>query len=375
MLTGDQWKGVGDFARAVDGEVVTSFASGTGVRDAAGVWQPDQARSLLEFSKANDVPVVAAELVNEPSIPLGVPAGYDAAAFGRDFTTFKEMVDDVMPDLRIVGPGAVEDVTPIILKGPAIPAEDMFKAADGDFDVVSYHFYPKVSERCGSKEGPEVALTQEFLSRIEPDKDFYEGLRDQYQPDAPMWVTEIAQAACGGDRWASTYRDVIRYVDSNGRLATGDGDAMFHNTLAASDYALLDEDGLVPRPNYWAAVLWHRLMGPAVLDVAHHPAPDLSVYAHCTPGAEDPSVTYAVVNSSETEARTVATGSGSAEVYLLTSDSLDSGSISLNGTVLAAADDGTLPPMEAEKATGSVEVPPASVAFVVEPTDVRACSR
>jgi len=31
--------------------------------------------------------------------------------------------------------------------------------------------------------------------------------------------------------------------------------------------------------------------------------------------------------------------------------------------------------MEAEKATGSVEVPPASVAFVVEPTDVRACSR
>ena len=45
------------------------------------------------------------------------------------------------------------------------------------------------------------------------------------------------------------------------------------------------------------------------------------------------------------------------------------------GTVLAAADDGTLPPMEAEKATGSVEVPPASVAFVVEPTDVRACSR
>lgn len=375
VLTGDQWKGVGDFARAVDGEVVTSFASGKGVRDAAGVWQPDQARSLLEFSKANDVPVVAAELVNEPSIPLGVPAGYDAAAFGRDFTTFKEMVDDVMPDLRIVGPGAVEDVTPIILKGPAIPAEDMFKAADGDFDVVSYHFYPKVSERCGSKEGPEVALTQEFLSRIETDKDFYEGLRDQYQPDAPMWVTEIAQAACGGDRWASTYRDVIRYVDSNGRLATGDGDAMFHNTLAASDYALLDEDGLVPRPNYWAAVLWHRLMGPAVLDVAHHPAPDLSVYAHCTPGAEDPSVTYAVVNSSETETRTVATGSGSAEVYLLTSDSLDSGSISLNGTVLAAADDGTLPPMEAEKATGSVEVPPASVAFVVEPTDVRACSR
>jgi hypothetical protein len=29
---------------------------------------------------------------------------------------------------------------------------------------------------------------------------------------------------------------------------------------------LLDENTLAPRPNYWAALLWRRLMGTTVLD-------------------------------------------------------------------------------------------------------------
>lgn len=373
VLTGAQWKGVGAFAKAVDGEVVTSFASSPGARDQSGAWRPDQAEELLRFSTANGVPVVAAELFNEPSLPIGFPAGYDAGAFARDFSTFTTMVRRVAPKLKVVGPGAVEDVTPIITE-PTIHAPDMFAAAKGRFDVVSYHFYPKVSARCGSTEGPEVALTQAFLSRVEVDKAYYEQLRDADDPGAPMWVTETAQAACGGDRWASQYRDVIRYVDSLGRLATGDGDAVFHNTLAASDYGLLDEDGFVPRPDYWAAVLWRRLMGPKVLAVPnHHPVEDLSVYAHCDASGRNGGVTFAVVNASSTTARTVATRSGRAEVHLLGSTSLDSSAISSNGTVLAAANDGSLPDLPAATARGAITVPPAGVAFVSDPTPDPAC--
>jgi hypothetical protein len=375
VLTTDQWKGVGAFADAVDGEIVTSFASNTGVRDAQGVWLDDQARAVLQFSLDNDVPVVAAEFYNEPSLNIGVPAGYDAASFARDFAVFEAMVDEVMPDLDIVGPGAVEDVTPLVFDPPPIAATDLLDAVGSSFDVFSYHFYPKVSERCGSTEGPEIALTQEFLTRVEADQAYYEGLRDTYIPDAPMWVTETAQAGCGGDRWAATYLDVIRYVDELGRLADGDGDVVFHNTLAASDYGLIDEEGFEPRPDYWAAVLWARLMGPTVLVVEDDAGtPDLSVYAHCTANAGEPSVTYAVVNSSATEGRTVATSSGGATVYLLTGESLEGETISLNGTVLVAAEDGTLPPIEGEVTTGAVTVPPASVAFVVEPTDAPACA-
>jgi hypothetical protein len=373
VLTTEQWRGVGDFAEAVDGEVVTSFASNTGVRDAGGVWQPEQARALLEFSLANDIPLAAVEFFNEPSLPVGVPGGYDAEAYARDFAIFDELVSEVVPDMLVVGPGAVDDTTPLVIE-PSIAATDMLDATSESLDVFGYHFYPKVSERCGSAEGPEIALTEDYLSRVEVDQQYYEDLRDTYMPEAPMWIGETAQAACGGDRWAAQYLDVIRYVDTLGRLADGAGDVVFHNTLAASDYGLLDEEGFEPRPNYWAAVLWQRLMGAEVLSVEDGSGTDdLSVYAHCTADGSG-SATYAVVNSSEVESRSVATGSGGATVYLLTADDLTGTDVELNGGVLEAEEDGTLPSLDGRAANGALEVPPASVAFVVDEAETAACT-
>ena len=34
-----------------------------------------------------------------------------------------------------------------------------------------------------------------------------------------MWLTETAEAACGGNPWASTFLDTFRYLDQLGRLA------------------------------------------------------------------------------------------------------------------------------------------------------------
>lgn len=368
VLTTAQWDGVGEFAKAVDGEVVTSFAVNAGNRDANGVWNDAQARALLEYSLAEEVPVVAAEFYNEPSLTIGVPAGYAAKDYIRDFKTFDKMVKEVMPDLKIAGPGSVDDVTPILGAKPSIAATDILDGVASDYNIFSYHFYPKVSERCASTEGKEIALTADYLDRLDEDQNFYKGLRDEYMPEAPMWVTETAEAACGGDRWAATYRDVVRYVDTLGRFASSDGNVVFHNTLAASDYGLLDENGFVPRPDYWAAVLWHDVMGPKVL--APTPAEgvdDLAVYAHCAAKDAGGGVAYAVVNSSATEARTVATTSGKAKVYTLSSDDLDGTEISLNGEVLTVGDDGKVPTLAAKDASGAIEVPPASVSFVVDP--------
>jgi hypothetical protein len=74
-----------------------------------------------------------------------------------------------------------------------------------------------------------------------------------------MWVTEAADAACGGNPWARTFVDAFRYVDQLGRLARRGLGAVFHNTLAASEYGLLEQDTFAPRPSYWAALLWRRL--------------------------------------------------------------------------------------------------------------------
>ena len=134
---------------------------------------------------------------------------------------------------------------------------------------------------------PEDALSEQWLSRTDQTLAFYRILRDQVRPGKPIWLTETAEAACGGNRWAATFLDTFRYLDQLGRLAKAGVQVVMHNTLAASDYALLDERTLAPRPNYWGALLWRQFMGTTVLDPGVPLHAGLHVYAHCqrgTPG-------------------------------------------------------------------------------------------
>lgn len=86
VLTRQQWKGVIDFVEAVGGHLMTSFATGAGVRDEGGLWTSQQARRLLDYTAAVGGTIAATEFMNEPTYAAmgGAPAGYDAAAFGRD---------------------------------------------------------------------------------------------------------------------------------------------------------------------------------------------------------------------------------------------------------------------------------------------------
>lgn len=69
-------------------------------------------------------------------------------------------------------------------------------------------------------------------------------------PGKPIWVTETADAACGGNPWGTTFLDTFRYLDQLGRLARDGVRVVMHNTLVGSDYGLLDETTFAPRPNY-----------------------------------------------------------------------------------------------------------------------------
>ena len=51
-----------------------------------------------------------------------------------------------------------------------------------------------------------------------------------------------------------------------GSLAQKGVDVIYHNTLFASEYSLIDQDTHIPYPNYWMALLWSRLMGTQVYD-------------------------------------------------------------------------------------------------------------
>lgn len=368
VLTRAQWRGVVDFARAVDGVIVTSFAVSAGARDEAGVWKPDEARKLLRYTRELGGRIHAAELMNEPNLgpTSGLPAGYDAAAFARDVAAFREFVRREAPSLLTVGPGSTGETGVALFAGSGIPTEAMMSARPNPrFDIFAYHFYGGRSERCArmapqSAILPENALSSEWLARTDRALAFYRDLRDRHMPGAPIWLNETAQASCGGDRWAASFLDTFRYVDQMGRLARQDVAAVFHNTLSASDYALIDEHTMTPRPSYWAAVLWRRLMGETVLDAGRN-RDSLHIYAHCLRASQG-GVGMVAINLDRTRPASLDL-TASAHRFTLTADDLQGQSVRLNGRTLKMK--GSKLPVMAGKTqrAGRVSLPPASISF------------
>jgi len=83
--------------------------------------------------------------------------------------------------------------------------------------IDAYHYYGAVSERCASigaaaQTTAAAALSKEWLSQADTVGAFYAGLRDKFEPGKPLWVTETADAACGGNPWG-TY-EAFRHSNS-----------------------------------------------------------------------------------------------------------------------------------------------------------------
>jgi heparanase len=376
VLTRQQWKGVVDFAKGVDAKIVTSFATGPGVRNASGAWTPDQARRWLDDTRSAGGEIAAAEFMNEPTLAAmgGAPAGYDAAAYGRDFKLFKTFAAQAAPGMLILGPGAVgETPGPWSLaygKMPVIRTPDLMAAAGPGVDAFSYHHYGAASQRCAAagmaQTTEDAALSEEWLGRTSQTLAYYSGLRDRFAPGKPMWLTEVADAACGGNPWAGTFTDSFRYLDQLGRLAKAGVQVVAHNTLVASDYGLLEENSFTPKSNYWAALLWRRLMGATVLDSGVPVQEGLHVYAHCqrgTPGG----VSLLAINNSRTAARSLTLPVASAR-YTLDAARLDDRTVRLNGQSLALGANDALPTLAgAATAPGRIDLAPATITFLTVP--------
>jgi heparanase 1 len=378
VLTRKQWLAAIDFSRAVDAPIVTSMPTGTGTRAADGLWRPDQGRRWLAFTEANGGAIAAVEFMNEPTLASmgGAPKGYDAVAFGRDFRVFDAFIRKEYPGTKILAPGSVGETNAdwAVATGgygniEVVPAADL-AASTGDADAFSYHHYGAASQRCaamGHQTSADQALSEEWLDRTDQTLAYYRGVRDRFMPTKRFWNTETADAACGGNPWAGTFLDTFRYLDQLGRLARQEVDVVIHNTLVASDYGLLDENSFEPKPNFWGALLWRRLMGPTVLDAGFGNRAGMHVYAHCLRGVPG-GVAVLVLITDRHNASSLALPDG-ADRYTLSAASLTDKTISLNGAPLQLGPNDALPPMAVQvTAAGQLAFAPASITLLAIPS-------
>jgi heparanase len=377
VLTRAQWKGVVDFSNAVGAEIMTSVATSGGTRDASGVWTPGQAKAIFDYTKQIGGRIAATEFMNEPTFAVigGAPSGYDAEAFAKDVKVFHGFLKSESPTTIFLGPGSIGEGVSLVPGGASMPfihTEDMLKATGPAFDVFSYHFYGTVSRRCTASLGPdagmspEKALTPEWFERNNTVYAFYSKLRDEYLPGKDIWLTETGEAGCGGDKWAADFVDSFRYLDQLGTLAQKNVKVVAYNTLASSDYGLLDEETLEPRPNYWAALLWKRTMGARVLNPGITTNPNVKVYAQCMKDSRG-GVSLLVLNTDSKMEYTLQSPVAGGR-YTLTAPDLFGNSVLLNGSKLSMTTDGDVPTLKGQSMKrGVLRFAPLSINFVTLP--------
>ncbi len=385
VLSRSQWEGLVNFARALDAPIVTSFAASEGARDAQGVWTTDQAGRLLNLTREAGGKIHAAEFLNEPSLIRagGLPDDYDSSTFGRDFAIFARWARSSAPDMMLLGPGNLGEETVdagvaenLMAPGGAMATERLLAETAAGLDGVSWHFYGGVSPRCGGGEGitsADAALSDEWLDRTLIEYDAMARLRDQHASGKPLWLTETAQAACGGSPWAAGFRDTFRYLNQLGQLARHGVSVVMHNTLNASEYGLIDAETMNPRPNYWASVLWQRTMGQVVLEPSVTRSDGVRLFAHCLPGNEG-GVGLLLLNPHSTSSSLQLQGNGLA--WVMQADNMDDGSVSVNGIEPDIAEDGSIAGLSSIPVHSAIELPALSIAFVAMPdAENDACRR
>lgn len=383
VMTSAIWDGLARFARDLDLEILFTLSAGPGARDAALAWTADNARTFVDHVVGRGDPVTVWELGNEINgFPIAHFIRVDGEQYARDMAVARALVDEHAPGALLAGPSSA--YWPPV--GEAFPVMPAFLAAGGELvDVVTWHFYPQQSKRCPiatRRAGPTVMLEPDSLAAVDRWADRIEAQVRSDAPRAEVWLGETGNAQCGGEPGVSDrFVGSLWWLDELGRMARRGQPIVVRQTLSGSDYGLLDDATLEPNPDYWASLLWRRLVGTSILaaEVSGAPAdaaaaPPVMTYAACQRGVPGGVVVLAINLDLERSVAVEVEGAASAaaETYVATAPDLYGKDVRLNGRELRAAADGAPPPIAPSRArlrAGAplVTLPPTSYAFVALP--------
>lgn len=378
LFTKSEFDAVNQFAEAAGLQVLFTLNAGTGPRLPnllwSEAWTPDQAKTLIDYAVSSGYPVIAWELGNEiNAYPLEIHLiGITADVYANDTATADQLLSTDDPGARLAGPSSaywpqLGEVNPIL---PSFLADDA--AMGGQLvGLVTWHYYPQESDRCAAAVVPATPDTMLQPANLDEVGKWAAQVLALQQADAPggeVWLSETGNAQCGGQASVSdAFASSFWWLDQLGLLARGGVTVQVRQTLVGADYGLLDDE-LHPRPDYWASLLWKRLMGTGVLSASVAGPNTLRAYAHCT-GDGSAAVSVLALNLSASQAATVViNGLGGTQVdqFVVTATSLTATQVSLNGQLLAlpAAGAPSVAPAPHRQAAPFVTLPPQSYAFL-----------
>ncbi|KAG4201622.1 hypothetical protein ERO13_A05G289350v2 [Gossypium hirsutum] len=256
-----------------------------------GDWYSHNARDLMSYTISKGYKIDSYELGNE-LCGLGVSAKIEAKQYAKDMATLKNLVKEMYPNPKtqpkILGPGGFYDNKWF----------DTFLDASGHdvIDGVTHHIY-----NLGPGNNPDVVRRVQdpfFLTQIAQTFKDVSNAIDKFAPWSGAWVSESGGAYNSGGQLVSyTFAFGFWYLDQLGMTSIYNHKVYCRQALTGGNYALLNTTTFVPNPDYYSALLWHKIMGSKVLSVTHKGSPYLRVYSHCS--KKELGVSFVFINLSK----------------------------------------------------------------------------
>ncbi|KAK7309845.1 hypothetical protein RJT34_06911 [Clitoria ternatea] len=262
-----------------------------------GDWNPLNAISLMEYSISKGYKIDSYELGNE-LCSAGVSARVDSVQYAKDITKLRRIVNRLYPNAN---------TRPEVLGPAGFYSKEWFDSflqnvGPGVVNGVTHHIY-----NLGAGVDKDLITRVQdpyFLSQIaQTFKDVSVAVK-KFAPWAGPRVGESGGAYnSGGKDVSHTFVNGFWFLDQLGMTSTFNHKVYCRQSLIGGNYGLLNTTSFIPNPDYYGALLWHRLMGSNVLSASHEGSPYLRAYAHCS--KKGPGVSVLLINMSNSTAFSV----------------------------------------------------------------------
>uniref|UniRef100_A0A5B7BC77 Putative heparanase-like protein 3 n=1 Tax=Davidia involucrata TaxID=16924 RepID=A0A5B7BC77_DAVIN len=365
---------------------------------AVGAWDSTNAESLIRYTVKKNYTIHSWELGNELS-GSGVGVRVAANQYASDTISLQKIVQDIYKGVEskplIIAPGGFFDANWF---------KEYINKTSKSLDVVSHHIYnlgPGVDEH----------LVEKILdpSYLDGEADTFSRLQSTIknsETSAIAWVGEAGGAYNSGHNLVTNaFVFSFWYLDQLGMASAYDTRTYCRQSLIGGNYGLLNTTNFVPNPDYYSALLWHRLMGKNVLSTSFFGTKKLRAYAHCAKQSQGITLLLINLDNTTTIQTKVAfnstwtlrhkhskhrshghgtklirlprvskkSGMTREEYHLTAKDgNLHSQTMLLNGNILVVNSSGHIPPLEPINANSSepITVAPFSIVFSHMPSVV-----
>ncbi|CAM0942781.1 unnamed protein product [Alopecurus aequalis] len=357
-----------------------------------GPWDYTNAESFIRYTVDKGYDMHGWELGNELS-GTGVGTRIDADQYAADVITLNQVVEKAYQGSKplVLAPGGFFD--------PGWFTELVAKTKPNQMDVITHHIYnlgPGVDTHLIDK-----ILDPSYLDGEASTFSNLQGILKSTGTSAVAWVGEAGGAYNSGHHLVTdAFVFSFWYLDQLGMSAKYDTKSYCRQTLVGGNYGLLNTTTFEPNPDYYSALLWHRLMGTKVLSTTFNGTNKIRAYTHCARNSEG--ITLLLINLSGNSTHHIYVTSEGAhdgvhpysmkkqhrrfkhfpklseaakltrEEYHLTpkDGNLQSQHMLLNGNVLATDANGGIPMLEPVQVegTGPITVGPYSIVFAHIPS-------